>query len=137
MRVIHHLSACLLLASSPVLAQESGAGARVSEALALAASGDTAGALAELRQTVEAHPDYADAHFQIGRLLALRVRTDSAGQREREAAQLALLRAVALEPDNAEYLSELASLREFYRMTAHVYAEHVGRVRGPSGGGEG
>ena len=102
----------------PSLAQEQGPRSRVSEALALAASGDTARALEKLRKVVEAAPDFAEAHFQIGRLLAQRARAPDASPREREAAQLALLKAVALEPDNPEYLAELARLREFYRMTA-------------------
>jgi len=118
MRAVYFLSAFLFLVSLPALAQESGARAKVNEALAIAASGDTARALSELRKAVEADPDFAEAHFQIGRLLAQQVRTDTAGPREREAAQLALLRAVALEPDNPVYLSELARLREYYRMTA-------------------
>lgn len=118
MRAVYLLSACLFLAPPSSLAQEPEARARVSEALALAAAGDTAGALAELREMVEADPDLAEAHFQIGRLLARQAGTETSRAREREAAQIALLRAVALEPDNPRYLSELASLNAYSRMTA-------------------
>lgn len=117
MRAVCFLSLCLLLTPPTALAQEDVARARVSQALAQAADGDTAKALAELRSVIEAAPGFAEAHFQIGRLLARRARTGEGDPREREEAHFALLKAVALEPDNPEYLSELANLREFDRMT--------------------
>ncbi|MGD8868321.1 MAG: GWxTD domain-containing protein [Gemmatimonadales bacterium] len=118
MRLAFLLCVCFSLASLPSLAQERDARARVSEALALTARGDTAAALAALRNAVQADPGLAEAHYEIGRLLVRKVQSGGAGRGEREAAQLALMKAAALEPDNPRYLAELATLRDYDRLTA-------------------
>jgi hypothetical protein len=89
----------------------------VDAGLTLAAAGDTAAALAELNRAIAADPDLAEAHFQFGRLLALQAGSDSLSP-ERHAAEAALLKAVALDPDNNLYLVTLVRLRGERRMTA-------------------
>ncbi|MGD8868424.1 MAG: hypothetical protein PVI01_12355, partial [Gemmatimonadales bacterium] len=84
--------------------------------LALAAVGDTASALAELRRAVASAPDHAEAHFQLGCLLAAHAGSDSLSA-ERHAAEASLLEAVALDPDNSLYLITLVRLRGERRMT--------------------
>ncbi len=116
-RPILLISACLLFVPPLCLAQEEVARRHVSEALALAAGGDTAAALAELYRAVEAAPDLAEAHFQLGRLLIRRASAKDADLSTHEAAQLALLRAVALEPENPVYLAEFVRLGEADRVT--------------------
>jgi tetratricopeptide (TPR) repeat protein len=88
----------------------------IDAALTLASQGDTTAALGQLRQAVEIAPDLAEAHFQFGRLLALHAWPDTLSAQHHEA-QAALLRAVALDPDNALYLSTLVRLRGERHMT--------------------
>jgi GWxTD domain-containing protein len=101
----------ILALAPPARAQEDDARAYIAEGLALAAGGDTATALARLEQAVEAAPDMAEAHYQLGRLLARHASSDEFDFRERLAAEKALLRALELEPADPEYMAELGRFR--------------------------
>ncbi len=105
------------LEAQDLAARRDSARLHIDAGLALAAAGDTAAALADLKRAVAAAPDLAEAHFQFGRLLAVHAGSDSLSP-ERHAAEAALLKAVALDPDNSLYLSTLVRLRGDRRMTA-------------------
>jgi hypothetical protein len=113
---VHLLAAPASLRAQDDPARRDSARAYIDAALTLASQGDTSAALAQLRQAVELAPDLAEAHFQFGRLLALHVWPDTLSPQHHEA-QAALLRAVALDPDNALYLSTLVRLRGERQMT--------------------
>jgi GWxTD domain-containing protein len=101
----------ILLFGPPVCqAQEDIARQHIEAGLARAASGDTAGAIAELRSAIDAAPSLADAHFQLGRLLARHASTVETDLEERREAEEALRRAFALDPRNPAYLAELGWL---------------------------
>jgi len=92
-------------------AQEDVARQHIERGVELAAAGDTAAALAELKKAVDAAPKMAEAHFQLGRLLARHASSDEFDFRERIAAQRELLLAIDLDPSNPEYLAEFGELR--------------------------
>lgn len=104
------------LRAQDAAARRDSARLHIDAGLTLAAAGDTAAALAALREAIAAAPDLAEAHFQLGRLLALRAGSDSLSP-ERHAAEAALLKAVALDPDNSLYLFTLVRLRGERHMT--------------------
>ncbi|UCC48513.1 MAG: GWxTD domain-containing protein [Gemmatimonadota bacterium] len=82
----------------------------IDNGLALAAGGDTLAALAQFRQAVEVAPRLAEAHFQLGRMLARHASAVETDFRERVEAERALRRATSLDPDNPAYLAELGVL---------------------------
>jgi GWxTD domain-containing protein len=92
-------------------AQEDVARQHIEKGVGLAAAGDTAAALAELQKAVDAAPEMAEAHFQLGRLLARHASGNEFDFRERLAAQRELLLAIDLDPSNPEYLAEFGELR--------------------------
>ena len=105
------------VAASPLRAQDAtahqdSARAHIRNGLALAASGDTAAALVELNRAVAVAPELAEAHYQLGRVLARRGAQDEEGSRYRRQAQSELLQAIDLDPSNPAYLMELSQLRE-------------------------
>lgn len=79
-RAIAHYRAALELRDSPP--------ATNNLAVALASSGDLAGAEAVLRALVNAHPDYADAHATLGRVLLKRGKRDESAASFRRALEL-------------------------------------------------
>ncbi len=101
----------LFLGISAAHAQEDVARRHIVEGVRLAAAGDTAAALAELRKAVDAAPEMAEAHFQLGRLLARHASGYEFDFRERLAAQRELLLAIDLDPSNPVYLAEFGELR--------------------------
>jgi len=103
--------ALLSLGISTAHAQEDAARQHIETGVGLAAAGDTAAALVELRKAVEAGPKLAEAHFQLGRLLARHASGDEFDFRERLVAQRELLLAIDLDPSNPEYLAEFGELR--------------------------
>ncbi len=105
------------LQAQDAAARRDSARLHIDAALTLVGAGDTVAALAELRKATAVAPDLAEAHFQYGRLLAVRAGADSLSA-ERHAAEGALLKAVALDPDNSLYLSTLVRLRGERHMTA-------------------
>lgn len=105
----------LLVVPPPCQAQEEvarGVIARlhIDNGLALAASGDTLAALAQFRQAVEVAPRLAEAHFQLGRLLARHASAVETDFRERVEAEEALREAIFLDPHKPAYLAELGIL---------------------------
>ncbi len=114
-------AACALLVTrclAQVDVAKSVAKSHIESGLALAAAGDTAAALSELRTATEVAPDLAEAHFQLGRLLAGCAESRDADRLLRDEAEMSLLRAAALDPTNKVYLEELARLSGSSRMTA-------------------
>jgi tetratricopeptide (TPR) repeat protein len=111
---------CSSLLVTPAAGRTQGGAARDSAPLYLeaglsrAAAGDTAAALVELRKAVRASPDYADARYYLGILLIRSAATAS----ERRAAEGHLLRALALDPNNPLYASELARWVDERQLTA-------------------
>jgi hypothetical protein len=112
----HLLTAPAALRAQDDPARRDSARAYIDAGLTLASQGDTSAALAQLRQAIELAPDLAEAHYQFGRLLALHAWPDTLSPQHHEA-QAALLKAVALDPDNARYLSTLVRLRGERHMT--------------------
>jgi len=106
-----HLAALIALAPSVGFSQEDLARQHIEAGLALAVSGDSAAALLEFRQAVEAAPDMAEAHFQLGRLLGRQASGDEFDFRQRLEAQRELLLAWELDPKNPLYLAEYGRLR--------------------------
>ncbi len=104
--------ALLLLLCSPsdAYGQEHVARQHIQIGLAYAAAGDTAAALAELRDAVDAAPKLAEAQFQLGRLLARHATRIETEPQERLRAERALRKALSLDPDNIRYLAELGML---------------------------
>jgi tetratricopeptide (TPR) repeat protein len=105
------------LQAQDVAARRDSARLNIDAALTLVAAGDTVAALAELKKATAVAPDLAEAHFQYGRLLAVQAGSDTLSP-ERHAAEGALLKAVALDPDNSLYLSTLVRLSGERHMTA-------------------
>lgn len=103
--------ALLSLCISTAHAQEDVARQHIERGVGLAAAGDTAAALVELRKAVDVAPKMAEAHFQLGRLLARYASGDEFDFRERIVAQRELLLAIDLDPSNPEYLAEFGELR--------------------------
>jgi GWxTD domain-containing protein len=95
----------------------------IEDGLARAASGDTAAALAQFRQAVEVAPRLAQAHFQLGRLLARYASTVETDFRERVEAERALREAIALDPYNPAYHAELGIL--FIKQHMRIDGERV------------
>ncbi len=104
--------AVLSVLCSPLLAhaQERTARQHIRGGLAHAAAGDTAAALVELQKAVDAAPKLAEAHYQLGRLLARHATRIETEPRERMQAEKALRKALSLDPDNVVYLAELGML---------------------------
>ncbi len=93
-------------------ARQDSARAHISNAHALAAAGDTAAALAQLAEAVAVAPDFAEAHYQLGRFLARNTTPeDEEDSRDRRRARRELLEAIDLDPSNPVYLAELGQLR--------------------------
>lgn len=113
------VTAALLTVSGPVelLPQAETARALLREGLARAAAGDTAAALDQLRAAVDADPELAEAHYQLGRLLTRSASTVETEFRERRAAESALMDALSLDQGNPAYLAELGMLRFKQNMT--------------------
>ncbi|UCF21516.1 MAG: GWxTD domain-containing protein [Gemmatimonadota bacterium] len=105
------LSAVLLVPPGPARAQEGVARRHVERGLALASAGDTALAFVELDRALDADPNLADAHYQIGRLYTHRASSVETDFRDRLKAEDALLKALELSPNDPLYLLELARLR--------------------------
>jgi GWxTD domain-containing protein len=97
--------------ASQLPAQDARALDHLRKGLALAAAGDTASAVDELNEAVEAAPNLADAHYQLGRLLTRRASTVETEFHDRLLAEEALNEALQLDPHNPAYLSELGLLR--------------------------
>jgi len=95
----------------------------IEDGLARAASGDTLAALAQFRQAVEVAPRLAEAHFQLGRLLARYASTVETDFRERVEAERALREAIALDPYNPAYHAELGIL--FIKQHMRIDGERV------------
>ena len=75
---------------------------RLTHALVLGQTGDVDGAIRETRQIAESEPNLADAHYQLGRLLA--------SQSRMEEALVALERAASLAPKTVEVQSWCAKV---------------------------
>ncbi len=107
----------LLIGPTPSRAQEGtarhdSARAHIRNGHALAAAGDTPAALAQLAEAVAVAPDFAEAHYQLGRFLARNTTPeDEEDSRDRRRAQRELLEAIDLDPSNPVYLAELGQLR--------------------------
>jgi GWxTD domain-containing protein len=95
----------------------------IEDGLARAASRDTAAALAQFRQAVEVAPRLAEAHFQLGRLVARHASTVETDFRERVEAEQALREAIALDPYNPAYHAELGIL--FIKQHKRIDGERV------------
>lgn len=106
-----------LIGPTPTPAQEGtvredSARAHIRNGHALAAAGDTAAALAQLAEAIAVAPDFAEAHYQLGRFLARNTTPeDEEDSRDRRRAQKELLEAIDLDPSNPVYLAELGQLR--------------------------
>jgi GWxTD domain-containing protein len=101
----------VLLAGIPApLAGQDLAHQRLQEALAQVAAGDTLAALVKLRWVAKAAPRWAEAHYQLGRLLARHASWVEADFRQRRQAHKVLDHAIRLEPDNPVYLAEYGML---------------------------
>jgi predicted Zn-dependent protease len=91
---------------------------RLTRALVLGQTGDVAGALSETQHVIDAQPTFADAHYQLGRLLASQNRLDDA--------LVAFERASQLAPSNVEIQSWCAkialSLSKWPEAQAHLEA---------------
>jgi GWxTD domain-containing protein len=83
----------------------------VSEAMQLAARGDTAAALSRLEQATRLHPTLADAHYRRGMLLARQAGNGLGDMFKRQAAGGALERALRIDRGNPNYYLELGLLR--------------------------
>jgi tetratricopeptide (TPR) repeat protein len=114
--LVHPLAAPASLGTQDDPAQRDSARLFIDAALTLASQGDTSAALAQLKQAIELAPDLAEAHFQFGRLLALHAWPDTLSPQHHEA-RAALLKAVALDPDNELYLFTLVRVRGERQMT--------------------
>ncbi len=124
--------AVLVLLSNPLRghAQEQAARQHIQSGLAYVAAGDTAAALAEFRDAVDAAPKLAEAHYQLGRLLARHAATIETEPGERLQAERVLRKALSLDPDNAIYLAELGllSLRQNLRTDGERLLERALRM---------
>lgn len=105
------LTFLLTPAASPASAQVDKGRQHLERGRALVSAGDTVLAFAELEQAVDAAPDLADAHFELGRLYTHRASAVETDFRDRKKAEEALLRALELNPDDPRYLLELGRLR--------------------------
>ncbi len=105
------ITASLLLTPGLCPGQEDVARRHIRSGLARAADGDTAAALREFSQAVDAAPKLAEAHFQLGRLLARYATWNETDSQYRMRAEHALEEAIDLDPDNPLYMSELGMLR--------------------------
>lgn len=101
---------CSVLAPTPCHAQAQTARdtARLylDDALSLLTSRDTVAAVLALQQAAAKDPDYAEAHFLLGRVLGGFARTEA----ELYEAETHLLKALALDPENRAFLEALFSL---------------------------
>lgn len=102
---------------------EQAAEAHIARGLQLAAAADTIAALAALRQAVETAPKLAEAHFQLGRLLAEHSSFIETEFRERLAAESELREALLLDIENPRYLAELGRL--FVKQQMRVDGERL------------
>jgi len=101
------LTTSLLVSAPAGQAHEDSARALIQRGLALAAGGDTAAAITELRAAVDADDGLAEAHFHLGRLLARQASAvDTEDWQQRKEALEALREALKLDRDNPEYLNE-------------------------------
>lgn len=107
------VSALLLWMAPPPVAraQVDAARAYLERGLAAAAAGDTAAALAQLREAVRRAPKMAEAHYQLARLHAARASAVEGDFQDRVAAERALQKALELDPKNPLYLLELGKLK--------------------------
>ncbi len=110
-RLVFVALASCLLTPPPCRAQEDTAQRHIDKGLAFAAAGDTARALREFRNAINADPDFADAHYQYGRFKAKIASFVEGEFADRLAAEEALEEAIRLDPDNPLYLSEFGILR--------------------------
>jgi len=114
--------ALTITASAPSLAVAQDPGL-YSEARSQLAAGDTLAALASLREMTEAEPDFAAGWGLLGRVLTERASGVATDFRERQEADRALRRALALDPDHPLYLLALGQLMRKQQM--YVDAQRV------------
>ena len=72
--------------------------------------GDTTGALRLLDRAIEIDPQFAEAYFQRGQILAGRASARATNFRDRMEAQASLKAAIRYDPGNPMYLLELGKL---------------------------
>jgi GWxTD domain-containing protein len=99
-----------LLLTSPILGQQDVARQHIQTGLDLAARGDTAAALREFYDAIEADSDLADAHFYYGRFLARIASALESDYPTRQRAEKAIREAIERDPNNPLYLTELGML---------------------------
>lgn len=105
------VSTVLVALASPISAQEHVARKHLSKGRALALAGDTMLAFAELERAINMAPDFAEAHFELGRLYTHRATAVETDFRDRQKAEEALLQAIKLNPEDPRYYLELGRLR--------------------------
>ena len=112
-----YLFAVLALASPGSLAAQvaddavARASRLVADALQLARYGDTAAAIARLKEATRLAPNLADAHYRRGMLLARQAGNEVTDMFKRRAAAAELERAIRIERNNPVYYLELGRLR--------------------------
>jgi GWxTD domain-containing protein len=92
-------------------AQDVAARRQLERGLAYAAAGDTLLAFEALQQALDIAPNFADAHYYLGRLYTRRASSVETDFGDRLKAEDALLEALRLNPSDPRYLLELAPLR--------------------------